>query len=103
MQRDIPSPHSKIGTHLRIKRVAISERYISVGKNNGKDFFSVKEIVQRRKSQRIKIYRHASGFVKDFSYLELAYGFLSQNLRFHFAINKHLTKVLEFLLADFLF
>ncbi len=32
--------------------------------------------------------------------LELAYGFLPKNLRFIFPIRKHLTKVLDFWLAD---
>jgi hypothetical protein len=50
----------------------------------------------RWKSQRRKIYGLplvASGFSQDFSNLGLANGFLSQNLRFIFAIRKHLTKV----------
>jgi hypothetical protein len=54
----------------------------------------------RWKSQRRKIYGHVSGFSKDFSNLGLANGFLFQNLRFLFAIRKHLTKVLDFWLVD---
>jgi hypothetical protein len=38
----------------------------------------------------------ASKFSKDFSTLGQAYGFLSQNSRFHFAIHKRWTKVLDF-------
>jgi hypothetical protein len=41
----------------------------------------------------------ASGFSKDFSKLRLAYGCLSQHLGFLFAIQKHLTKDLNFWLA----
>jgi hypothetical protein len=41
---------------------------------------------QRWKSQIIKIHSLAAGFSKDYSTIGLAYGFLSQNHRFLFAI-----------------
>jgi hypothetical protein len=50
--------------------------------------------------QRVKIHRLASGFSKDFSNLGLAHGFLPRNLGFIFASHKHLTKALDFRLAD---
>jgi hypothetical protein len=43
--------------------------------------------------KKIKIQRLASGFSKDISNFSLACEFLSRNLRFLFAIHKHLTKV----------
>jgi hypothetical protein len=43
---------------------------------------------KRLNSQRRKIQSLASGFSKDFSNLGLAYGFLYQNPRVHFAVHK---------------
>jgi hypothetical protein len=46
--------------------------------------------------------RLASVFIsKDFSNLGLAYEFLSQKIRFLFAIDKHLSNVLDFCLVVF--
>jgi hypothetical protein len=43
----------------------------------------------------------ATGFSKDFSNLGLAYGFLSQNPRVHFAVHKGWTKVFNFRFGGF--
>jgi hypothetical protein len=51
-----------------------------------------------RFAHQCKIHMLASGFFKDFSNIGLAYGFVSQNLGFLFAILKHLT---DLWLADF--
>ncbi len=53
----------------------------------------------RKESESIG-YWLACEFYKYFSNLELAHGFLHQNLWFIFPIRKHLTKVLDFWLAD---